>query len=42
MLTVKVDPHTHTIFSGHAYSTIEENAIHASGKGLETIWIGVE
>jgi len=37
MLTVKVDPHTHTIFSGHAYSTIEENAIHAAERGMEGI-----
>lgn len=39
MLTVKVDPHTHTIFSGHAYSTIEENAIHAAERGMEAIAI---
>ena len=26
MYTVQVDPHTHTIFSGHAFSTIGENA----------------
>ncbi len=39
MLTVKVDPHTHTIFSGHAYSTIEENAIHAAEMGMEAIAI---
>ncbi len=39
MMTVKVDPHTHTIFSGHAYSTIEENAIHAAERGMEAIAI---
>jgi len=37
MLSIKVDPHTHTLASGHAFSTIEENAIHAKEKGLEAI-----
>ena len=33
------DLHTHTIASGHAYSTIQENAVAASKKGLEIIGI---
>ena len=37
MYTVTVDPHTHTIFSGHAFSTIEENARHAKEAGMEAI-----
>ena len=32
-----VDTHTHTISSGHSYSTIQENAREASTKGLEAI-----
>ena len=31
------DPHTHTIASGHAYSTIKEMAQAASQKGIETL-----
>jgi len=34
-----IDPHTHTIASGHAYSTIAENAKEASRKGLELLGI---
>ena len=37
MYQIKVDPHTHTIASGHAFSTIGENAMEARGKGLEGI-----
>ena len=37
MLTIKVDPHTHTFFSVHAFSTIEENALHAKERGMEAI-----
>jgi Histidinol phosphatase and related hydrolases of the PHP family len=37
MLSIKVDPHTHTLASGHAHSTIEENARHAKEKGLTGI-----
>lgn len=37
LINIKVDAHTHTIASGHAFSTIEENAIHASKKGIEAI-----
>jgi len=32
-----VDLHTHTISSGHAYSTITENALAASRKGLQLL-----
>ncbi len=32
---IKVDPHVHSISSGHAYSTIEECARAAAEKGLE-------
>jgi putative hydrolase len=34
-LRIVVDSHTHTISSGHAYSTVQEMARDASGKGLE-------
>lgn len=37
MISIKVDPHTHTLASGHAFSTISENAIFAKEKGLEAI-----
>lgn len=37
MITIKVDPHTHTLASGHAFSTISENAIQASQLGLEAL-----
>lgn len=30
-----VDPHTHTVASGHAYSTLRENALFAAKHGLE-------
>ena len=36
-MTIKTDLHTHSIFSGHAYSTIEENIRHASELGLEAM-----
>lgn len=32
-----LDPHTHTIASGHAYSTVSENAAHAASVGLTHI-----
>jgi putative hydrolase len=38
-LRIVVDSHTHTISSGHAYSTIQEIAREASGRGLEMIAI---
>ena len=34
-----LDAHTHTIASGHAYSTIREMAKAASEKGLELLGI---
>jgi len=33
-MDIKVDLHTHTISSGHAYSTLSENALAASRKGI--------
>jgi putative hydrolase len=36
---IKVDLHVHTIASGHAYSTVEECARAAAGKGLEALAI---
>lgn len=38
------DIHTHTMFSAHAYSTIEENVYWAAERGLQvldlpTIWL---
>ena len=37
MITLRADLHTHTIASGHAYSTIREMAEMAGEKGLEMI-----
>ena len=37
MYEIKTDTHTHTIFSGHAYSTIEENARAAAEQGMEAL-----
>lgn len=37
MLDIKIDPHTHTIFTKHAFSTISENAQAAARKGLAGI-----
>ena len=34
-----LDTHTHTLASGHAYSTIRENAHAAAEKGLELLAI---
>ena len=39
MNNLKVDPHVHTIFTGHAYSTVAENVMIAAEKGLEAIAI---
>jgi len=36
-LKILVDAHTHSISSGHAYSTIYENTLEAQKKGLEAI-----
>lgn len=38
-MKILVDTHTHTISSGHAYSTVTENALVAAKKGLEMIAI---
>ena len=32
---IKCDTHTHTLYSRHAYSTIEENVRAAAERGLE-------
>ena len=37
MYSIQVDPHTHTLFSGHAFSTIGENAACAAKMGLRAI-----
>lgn len=39
MLKTELDVHTHTIMSGHAYSTIQEMAAAASEKGLKLLGI---
>ena len=39
MYQIKTDTHVHSIFTNHAYSTIEENARYASEHGLEAIAI---
>ena len=36
-MDIKVDLHTHTVSSGHAYSTLSENALAASHKGIELL-----
>lgn len=36
-MDILVDLHTHTVASGHAYSTITENALAASRKGLKLL-----
>lgn len=38
-MTLKIDTHTHTIASGHAYNTIREMAAMAQQKGLEGLAI---
>lgn len=38
-MKILVDPHTHTNASTHAYSTLEENVLHAKNIGLEAIAI---
>ena len=35
----KLDVHTHTVASGHAYSTIDENVRYASEQGFELVGI---
>lgn len=39
MSNYKIDMHTHTVASGHAYSTITENAAYASSMGIEYLGI---
>lgn len=36
---LKVDLHVHTLASGHAYSTIQESVVYASGIGIEVLAI---
>ena len=38
-MKIKVDAHTHTIVSGHAYSTLQEMARAASEKGIRVLGI---
>ena len=38
-LTPRLDVHTHTVMSGHAYSTIQEMAMEASRRGLDILGI---
>lgn len=38
-MKIKVDAHTHTVASGHAYSTLQEMAYAAAGKGIEILGI---
>jgi len=39
MISIKVDTHTHTLASSHAYCTVTENARYASETGMEAIAI---
>ena len=39
MKSLKMDVHTHTVASGHAYSTLKEMAIAAADKGLELLGV---
>ena len=39
MIKIKTDTHTHTLASGHAYSTIEENLRAVKEQGLELVGI---
>lgn len=36
-MDIEVDLHTHTVSSGHAYSTLSENALAASQKGIKLL-----
>ena len=38
-MTIKADLHTHTIVSGHAYSSLQEMATSAAEKGLEVLGV---
>ncbi len=37
MYTIKCDTHTHTLYSRHAFSTIEENVRAAAEQGMELL-----
>ena len=37
MIEIRCDVHTHTLFSRHAYSTIEENVRAAGAQGMELL-----
>ena len=37
MMKLKIDLHSHTVSSGHAYSTLLENLRAAKEKGLEAL-----
>ncbi len=39
LLTPRLDVHTHTIMSGHGYSTIQEMVVEASRQGLDILGI---
>ena len=39
MIQIKTDLHVHSIFTDHAYSTIQENVTYAKSKGIELIAI---
>ena len=39
MIRIACDVHTHTLFSRHAYSTLEENVRAASAKNLELLGV---
>ena len=36
-MKLRIDTHTHSIASGHAYSTVDENLRWAAEKGLEMV-----
>ena len=36
-MNLKMDIHTHSVASGHAYSTVDENMRWAAEKGLELV-----
>jgi putative hydrolase len=42
MRKVLIDAHTHTVASGHAYSSLQEMAKAAADKGLEVLGINRE
>ena len=36
-IRIEVDAHTHTVMSGHAWSTLQENCAAAAAKGIRAI-----